>query len=130
MKRIDKYLIQAESEQEFNAIGDSMLSAYFDTAFYLKYLQSKQGDGLFDLFVERAKILDHHNVLIDFQQIKKEFGINGKFATFDGNDIKTGSAKINTTCVTLSNSQANEICRDIYTHLLKTIVEFDGRLVS
>ena len=129
MKRIDKFFIQAESEEEFNKIGDSMLSAYFDTVFYLKFLKSKQGDGLFDLFVERAKALDYHSVLIDFQEIKKELGLNGKFATFEGNDIKTGNAKINKKCITLSNSKANEICREIYTHLFKTIVEFDGKLI-
>ena len=130
MKRIDNYFIQAESEQEFNTIGDSMLSAYFDVAFYLKYLASKESEGLYNLFIERAKILDYHSILIDYNQIKKDLGIKGKFAIVQGKDIKSENVKIDTECISYPNSKANKLCRDIYTTLFSTIVGFDGKLIS
>ena len=130
MQRIDKYFIQAESEQEFNEIGDTLLSAYFDVAFYLKYLASKESEGLYNLFVERAEILDYHSILIDYNQIKKELGIKGKFASVEGSEIKSEDIKINTDCISFPNIKANNICKEIYTQLLITIVGFDGKLIS
>lgn len=130
MQRIDKYFIQAESEQEYNAIGNSLLSSYFDVAFYLKYLSSKESLGLYNLFNERAEILDYHNILIDYNQIKKELGIKGKFASVEGEGLKSDNIKINTECISYPSSKANNVCREIYSTLLVTIVGFDGKLVS
>ncbi len=130
MQRIDNYFIQAESEQEFNTLGNTMLSAYFNVALYLKYLASKESEALYNLFIERAEILDYHNILIDYKQIKKELGIKGKFATVEGTEIKSENVKFNTDCISYPNSKANKICQDLYTKLLVTIVGFDGKIIS
>ena len=46
MQRIDKYFIQTDSEQEFNLIGNTLLSAYFNVSCYLKYLNSNESNAL------------------------------------------------------------------------------------
>ena len=130
MQRIDKYFIQTDSEQEFNLIGNTLLSAYFNVSCYLKYLNSNESNALSNLFIEKAEILDYHNILIDYKQIKKELGIKGKFAMVQGKNIKSGDIKIDTACISYPNSKANKICQQIYSTLLYTIIGFDGKLIS
>ena len=126
MKRLNKFFIQTESEEEYNKIGDTFLHSYFDVSLYLKYLNSKESNALNNLILENMKIWDHYNVILNFAEVKRTFKIEGDFAIFNKNNPDYKQIKINKDCIKISNEKANKICRDLHEIIYLFTIKLDG----
>ena len=130
MKKINRFFILAKDENEYNEIGDMLLPAFFDISCYLRFLNNNHSIMLNNLFTEKIEILDHHNIVIDFEEIKKILKINGNFAKFSEKSDNFDKISINKDCLGLDNESATKMCKKIYSTLLPMIVSLDGTLVS
>ena len=120
MERMNKYMFLAENDNEFESFLKKNVRSYIDVISYLKYISKDEANNLFYYIVSKLEYLDDNNIILDYNEIKKELGIVGNFV-IDINQFSNkkdiNSINLNEKALSLDNEKANEKCKQINSEL-------------
>ena len=128
MKTINRYVLVADNEKEYDEFVDNSLKDAFDISFYLNLLESSQGKLLSDLIEANMDFFDSKNICLDYKQIKADLGLVGHFAKIlDANKpLDANNISIDVDAATFPSDIASGIALQIHDILFKTILDLKG----
>lgn len=132
MKQINKYLLQAKDDKEYDDYIDKILKDTFDLTVYINLLNSTSGKLLLDIINYNMEFFDRKNICIDFGEIKKTLKLTSRFAYIIDSEkpIDQDNIKINLNAMVLSKVEAENLCKQIHDEIFDGILKIKGTKIT
>lgn len=132
MKKINKYLLQAESDKEYDEYVNSNLRNTFDVTLYLNLLKTSQSKLLLEIINYNIDFFDEKNVCVNFDEIKNTLKLGERFSYVINPEkpLSPNNIKIDLDSLVLTKPEASTLCTKIHNEIFDGILKVKGTKIT